>query len=67
MYISICARFYQGGLFLCSMENGVINAYHAVAARNAFKSISPLPRSTQTIDTIQLSGTKAITLDLSKQ
>jgi hypothetical protein len=54
-------------MFLCSMENGVINAYHSFAARDAFKKIPPFPRTTELIDTIQLSGTKAVTLDISKQ
>ena len=49
------------------MENGVINAYHGLAAREAFKNIPPFPRTTQLIGTIQLSQTKAVTLDQSKQ
>jgi hypothetical protein len=49
------------------MENGVINAYHSFAAREAFKKIPPFPRTTGLINTIQLSQTKAITLDKSKQ
>ncbi|CAF1232342.1 unnamed protein product, partial [Rotaria sordida] len=48
------------------MQNGVINAYHGFAAREAFKKLPPLPRTTELIGTIQLSGTKAITLDISK-
>ncbi len=56
-----------GGLFLCSMQNGVINAYHSAAARDAFKKIPPFPRTTELIGTIQLSQTKAVTLDQSKQ
>ncbi|CAF3642827.1 unnamed protein product [Rotaria sordida] len=57
----------SASLFLCSMQNGVINAYHGFAAREAFKKLPPLPRTTELIGTIQLSGTKAITLDISKQ
>ena len=49
------------------MQNGVIYAYHSLAAREAFKKIPPFPRTTELIDTIQLSGTKAVTLDLAKQ
>jgi hypothetical protein len=49
------------------MQNGVINAYHSFAAREAFKKIPPFPRTTELIDTIQLSGIKAITLDMSKK
>jgi len=49
------------------MQNGVINAYHSFAAREAFKKIPPFPRTTELIDTIQLSGIKAITLDKSKR
>ncbi|CAF5009983.1 unnamed protein product, partial [Rotaria sp. Silwood1] len=48
------------------MQNGVINAYHGYAAREAFKKIPPLPRTTESIGTIQLSGTKSVTLDSSK-
>jgi hypothetical protein len=55
------------GLFLCSMQNGVINAYHSLAAREAFKKLPPFPRTTQLISMIELSGTKAVTLDVSKQ
>jgi hypothetical protein len=49
------------------MQNGVIYAYHSFAARQAFKKIPPFPRTTELIGTIQLSQTKAITLDVSKQ
>jgi hypothetical protein len=49
------------------MQNGVINAYHSAAARDAFKKIPPFPRTTELIGTIQLSQTKAVTLDQSKQ
>lgn len=56
-----------GGLFLCSMQNGAISAYHSATARQAFKKIPPLPRTTKSIGTIQLSRTKAVTLDISKQ
>ena len=49
------------------MQNGVINAYNGIATRAAYEKIPPLPRSTELIGTIQLSGTKAITLDCSKQ
>jgi hypothetical protein len=59
--------FLIAGMFLCSMQNGVIYAYHSLAAREAFKKIPPFPRTTGLIDTIQLSGTKAVTLDLAKQ
>ncbi|CAF3724767.1 unnamed protein product [Rotaria socialis] len=55
------------GLFLCSMQNGVINAYHGFAARQALKKLPPLPRTTELVSTIQLSGTRAITLDASKR
>ncbi|CAF2516523.1 unnamed protein product [Rotaria sp. Silwood2] len=57
----------SASLFLCSMQNGVINAYHGFAAREACKKLPPLPRTTELIGTIQLSGTKAVTLDISKQ
>ena len=56
-----------GGLFLCSMQNGAISAYHSATARQAFKKIPPLPRTTELIGTIQLSRTKVVTLDTSKQ
>jgi len=49
------------------MENGVINAYHSFAAREALKKIPPFPRTTEVIGTIQLSKTKAITLDKAKE
>ncbi|CAF5175279.1 unnamed protein product, partial [Rotaria sp. Silwood1] len=53
--------------FLCSMQNGAINAYYGYKAREAFKKIPPLPRTTELIGTIQLSGTKAVTLDSSNK
>lgn len=56
-----------GGLFFASMENGAINAYHSSTARKAFKKTPPFPRTTELIGTIQLSRTKAVTLDKSKQ
>ena len=59
--------FVIGGLFLCSMQNGTINAYHSFSAREAFKKIPPFPRAKQVIRTIKLSQTKAITLDVSKR
>lgn len=49
------------------MENGTINAYHSVTAREAFKKIPPFPRTNELIGTIQLSKTKAVTLDIEKQ
>jgi hypothetical protein len=49
------------------MQNGVISAYHSFVARDAFKKVPPFPRSTELIGTIQLSPTKAVTLDVSKQ
>lgn len=49
------------------MQNGTINAYHGLQAREAFKKIRPFPRTTELIGTIQLSQTKAVTLDISKQ
>jgi hypothetical protein len=49
------------------MQNGTINAYHSFAAREAFKKIPPFPRTREVISTIQLSQTKAVTLDTSKQ
>lgn len=49
------------------MENGVIYAYHSFAAREAFKKTPPFPRTAEIIGTVQLSKTKAITLDKSKQ
>jgi len=54
-------------MFLCSMENGTISAYHSTAARESFKKIPPFPRMMHTIDAIKLAKTKAITLDKSKQ
>jgi hypothetical protein len=54
-------------MFLCSMQNGVINAYHGLGAREAFKKIPPFPRTTELIGKIKLSGIKAITLDKSKK
>jgi len=49
------------------MQNGTINLYDGSQARQSFKKNSPLPRTTELINTIQLSGTKAVTLDTSKQ
>ena len=49
------------------MENGAINAFNSFAARAGFKKIPPFPRTTETIGTIQLSNTMAITLDEAKQ
>jgi hypothetical protein len=43
------------------MENGVISLYNRFAARQAYEKITEL------ISTIQLSQTKAVTLDRSKQ
>ncbi|CAF4090255.1 unnamed protein product [Adineta steineri] len=57
----------SGGMFLCSMENGAINAYNSQVAREAFKKIPPFPRTTELINTIQLSGKHAVTLSVSKQ
>ncbi|UJR16165.1 hypothetical protein I4U23_003075 [Adineta vaga] len=57
----------SAGLFLCSLQNGAINAYHTFAAHNAAKNIPPFSRTTEVIDSIQLSGTNAITVDILKQ
>ncbi|CAF4198800.1 unnamed protein product, partial [Rotaria sordida] len=54
-------------MILCSMQNGIINIYHMFEARGAFKNIPSFSRTKELIDTIQLSGTKAVTLGLSKQ
>ena len=49
------------------MANGAINAYHSILAREAFKKIRPFPRTNELIGTIQLSKSKAVTLDIFKQ
>ena len=49
------------------MQNGLIHMYHSGAVRKYLKKSPPFPRTTGIIDTIQLSGTKAVTLDISKQ
>lgn len=49
------------------MQNGTINAYHGYAAKEALKKLPPLPRSTELTGAVQLSGAKAITLDVFKQ
>lgn len=56
-----------GGLFLCSMQNGLISAYHTRVARESFKKIPPFPRATEVIGSIQLAKARAITLDVSKK
>jgi hypothetical protein len=55
------------GLFLCSMPNGLISAYHTLVARESFKRIPPFPRATQVIVTLQLAKKRAVILDVSKQ
>ncbi|CAF4640102.1 unnamed protein product [Rotaria socialis] len=54
-------------LFLCSMENGVIQAYFAKQARDAYKSMPSFPRTNEVIRTVQLFQKTAITLDGSKR
>jgi hypothetical protein len=53
--------------FLCSMQNGVIHLYASEEVRRYLKKSLPFPRTTGIIGTIQLSGTKAVTLDISTQ
>ncbi|CAF4779948.1 unnamed protein product [Rotaria sp. Silwood2] len=53
--------------FLCSMENGVIHAYHAGQARRAYKKIPTFPRTIEPIDTAELFNTIAVTLDTNKR
>ncbi|CAF0992020.1 unnamed protein product [Adineta ricciae] len=57
----------SAGLFLCSLENGAINAYHSFAAKDAAKKIPPFPRTTEVIHSLQLYGKIAVTLDKSKR
>ncbi|UJR18077.1 hypothetical protein I4U23_004977 [Adineta vaga] len=54
-------------MFLCSMENGAIHAYYAKTARKSFQEMPSFPRTNQKIETIQLYGNKAFTLDHSKR
>lgn len=49
------------------MQNGVINAYHGFAAREALKKLPSLPRVPDLIGTIKLSESVAVTLDVLKQ
>ncbi len=59
--------FVTDGWFLCSMQNGVIHLYDSGSVRRYFKKTPPFPRTRGLIGTFQLSGTKAVTLDISKQ
>ena len=54
-------------MFLCSMENGVIQAYYTVHARKALKNITPFPRTNEVIQNIRLCEQIAVTLDTSKR
>ncbi|CAF3962519.1 unnamed protein product [Rotaria sordida] len=54
-------------IFLCSMENGVIHAYHAGQARRAYKKMPPFPRTNEPIDTVELFNRIAVTLDRDKR
>jgi hypothetical protein len=49
------------------MENGVIQAYFARHAREAYKKVPAFPRTNEVIRTIQLLEKAAITLDDSKR
>ena len=62
-----CLFFKIAGLFLCSLENGAINAYHSFVAKDAAKKIPPFPRTTEVIHSLQLYGKTAVTLDKSKR
>ncbi|CAM4823526.1 unnamed protein product [Rotaria magnacalcarata] len=64
---SIKASAENASLFLCSMENGVIQAYFAKQAREAYKSMPSFPRTNEVIRTVQLLQKTAITLDGSKR
>lgn len=49
------------------MENGVIQAYYATQAREAYKTMPTLPRTNEVIGSVQLLNKIAITLDNSKR
>ncbi|CAF4495266.1 unnamed protein product, partial [Rotaria sp. Silwood2] len=54
-------------LFLCSMENGVIQAYYATQTREASTNMPSFPRTNEVIRTVQLLEKTAVTLDGSKR
>ncbi len=54
-------------IFLCSMANGVIQAYYAKHAREAYKKMPSFPRTNEVIRTVQLLEKTAVTLDGSKR
>ncbi|CAF2768723.1 unnamed protein product [Rotaria sp. Silwood2] len=64
---SIKASAENASIFLCSMENGVIQAYYAAQAREAFKNMPSFPRTNEVIRTVQLLEGTAVTLDGSKR
>ncbi|CAF3919171.1 unnamed protein product, partial [Adineta steineri] len=64
---SIKASSEHANLFLCSMENGAIQAYFGSHARKAYKSMPFFPRTNQVIRTVQLLEKTAVTLDDSKR
>ena len=49
------------------MENGVIQAYFARHAREAYKKMPTFPRTNEVIRTVQLLEKIAVTLDGSKR
>ncbi len=49
------------------MENGVIQAYFAKHARDAYKKMPSFPRTNEVVQTIQLLSQTAVTLDDSKR
>ncbi|CAF3279289.1 unnamed protein product [Rotaria sp. Silwood2] len=67
VYIPIIQTISLASLFVCSLENGVFQVYHATHAREAFKNMPLLPRTNEVIRTVQLLNKIAITLDGSKR
>lgn len=63
----ISIDLYLAAVFLCSMADGFIQAYTAMHAREALKSIQPFERSNHVSKTIQLLRATAVTLDASKR
>jgi hypothetical protein len=49
------------------MANGVIQAYYAKHAREAYKKMPSFPRTNEVIRTVQLLEKTAVTLDGSKR
>ena len=65
VYLNI--RVFLATMFLCSLENGVIQTYFAKHARRANKNMSSFPRTNEVIRTVQLLEKTAVTLDRSKR